>query len=112
MLELSSFRDRITEYCYLGTRPDDAMSQLERAMQLLPEVENIDKKYQAALRDNLLPRHGTAREKVQAAVDAKILTSEEGQSLAEFAELRDEVIAVDEFALAKVLQIADAKKRA
>ena len=81
-------------------------------MQLLPEVENIDKKFQIALRDNLLPRHGTSTEKIQAAVAAKILTKEEGEALTEFAELREAVIAVDEFPLAEVLQIADAKKHA
>ena len=97
MLKPSAFRDRLTQYCYLGKDGEDAVRRQEDALQALIAAEPIKIKLQNAIRSGRVPRQGSQDEQAQAAVKAGILTTDEIQLLASSHALYLEALQVDEF---------------
>ncbi len=97
MLQNSSFRDRITKYCYVGKTADDATGSIEFAFKALLAAEPILLKLRNAIRSGRVPRHASRSEQIAAASQAGILTAEEIQCLQEAERLQDAAIRVDEF---------------
>lgn len=97
MLKPSALRDRLTQYCYIGTNNDDAVRQMENTLQALTAVEPIRIKLQNAIRSGRVPRHGTHEAQIEAAVKAGILTVDEIQLLTSSQTLYLEALQVDEF---------------
>jgi hypothetical protein len=75
MLEPSLFRDRLTQYCYLGKALDDPTGRMENAFKKLHAVVDLEKKYHRG----------------------EELTPEEMRLFKEAEALRWDVIQVDEF---------------
>lgn len=104
MLIPSAFRDRLTQYCYVGEGKEEPVRQLEDAFVMMSELADADKKLQQALRAGTVARDGDFNTQLEQALKANILTKEEVAKFKEFEILRLAVINVDEFpfdALAK-----------
>jgi hypothetical protein len=97
MLQPSRFRERLTNYFYLSKSPKDPATQMETALAMSVEVEGSFKKFQNALRDGRVPQQGTLSDRLQAAYQSAVLSTDEFQALQTFHSLMKEVITVDEF---------------
>jgi acyl-CoA dehydrogenase len=97
MLTHSAFRDRLTQFCYLGKNSDDPVSRLDTILDSQTKLEPLLKKFQIALRSGKVPSEGGFNERVLAAGQAGILTADEVQSLLDFEAIQQEVIKVNEF---------------
>lgn len=84
MLEPSRFRDRLTQYCYVGKEADDPTGRMEQAFKKLHAVADLEKKLHH--RD------------IDTALTEKIITADEAQLLREAEALRWDAIQVDDFA--------------
>jgi acyl-CoA dehydrogenase len=97
MLAHSEFRDRVTQYCYLGKSSNDPVTRLDAVLDLQAKLEPLLKKFQIALRSGKVPTEGGFKERVLAASQAEILTADEAQALLDFEAMKQEVIKVNEF---------------
>ena len=97
MLEPSQFRDRLTEYIYLGKTEDDATHRIEKAFQQFSLVEPLLKKFQNALRSATLPKLANFDERMKVAIEKNVVTEDEAEILRGFNQLHKEIIKVDEF---------------
>lgn len=97
MLVPSEFRDRLTQYSYLGHKIDDPKVRLETALKRLEEIDPITKKFQAAIKNGIIAKRGNFNERIQAAVTAGIISKEEANTLLDFDVLQKEIIKVNEF---------------
>ncbi len=96
MMTVSEFRDRLTQYCYLGAAPD-AVSTLEEALHCLMVAEPMFEKIYAAEKIGLIPKHLSLDKQLETAFAEKILNSEERDAILKFEGLKNKVIQVDEF---------------
>jgi len=97
MLQPSELRERLTKNCFISQNENDAIKRLETAFTLRLKVEPIFKKFQIAVRNGTVVRHGSFHDRTQAAFQAKILTESEMIALREFEALEQEIIKVNEF---------------
>jgi acyl-CoA dehydrogenase len=105
MISPSAIRERITQYCFIDKSPEDSMRRIEELLAQVDVIEPTLKKYQKAVRSGHLQQVNNNKERVNAALNAGVLTDVEARSLHEFYELYEEVIKVDEFSfdLSRVL---------
>ncbi len=97
MLAPTALRERLTQEIYIAKPDTDAMRRIETAFHKMPQIDELGKKFQLAIRQRKLPCLGTMKEQLKAAVNAAILTESEAEALAEFNQLYKEVIKVNEF---------------
>lgn len=97
MLSPSDFRDRITQYCYVGKKNDDPIRRIEAALLQVEQIEPIWKKFQIAVRNGTVPKLGNLKDRVNAAVKADSLSADEAHLMCVFDDLYKDVIKVDEF---------------
>jgi acyl-CoA dehydrogenase len=97
MLSHSEFRDRVTQYCYVGKNADDPIKRLDSVMDSQSSLEPLLKKFQIALRSGKVPAEGGFNERVSAALNVGLLTADEAHALHEFEAIQREVIDVNEF---------------
>lgn len=97
MLEPSDFRDRLTQYCYLGKDSEDPGMRIDEALTQMIEIDPIWKKFQSGMKDGTVPKKGSLEDRTKAALKAKLLTKEEVKALLNFDALQKEVIKVNEF---------------
>lgn len=97
MLAPSELRDRLTKYCYVSDKEDELSYRLEKALTQVITVDPIWKKLHKAVQNGSIPNWYNFNERIHAAQQAGILTSEEAQILEEFETLRNEIIKVNEF---------------
>lgn len=98
MLKPSAFRDRLTQYCYVGKNSDDPTGRIENTFNKLYAVAAIEKKIQNAVRNDLLKKQSKVDRKVAQALKANIITSEEAKALLDAEAARWDAIQVDDFA--------------
>lgn len=105
MLAPSTFRDRLTQGCYLGNVSTDPLVRLETAFHSMSEIEPLFKKLQTATRDGILSKRDPFVTRVEAALKADVLTKAESSALLDFDALQKEIIKVNEFSfdLSKVI---------
>jgi acyl-CoA dehydrogenase len=105
MLAPSELRDRLTRYCYVSDRDDELSCRLDKALQLLPAVEPLQKLLSKAVQSKKIPGWYNYAERVQAAQEAGILSPEDAQKLNDYEALKAEIIKVNEFSfdLSKVI---------
>jgi len=99
MQTLSAFRERITQYCYVGKRADDAVGRVEQAFIKVLAAEAIEKNLMEAIRNKIIPDADSLDERLSIALKAGILTQNETQQLRDAENARMDAIAVDEFTL-------------
>jgi len=97
MLEPSDFRDRLTQYCFISSDAEDPMRHMENTFAKAKHADPIWKKFQIATKNGTVPRLGTLDERIEAAIQAKLLNAEEAATLNEFNKMYQEVIRVNEF---------------
>ncbi len=92
----SAHRDRLTQGIYLPTHPDEALGRLEQAMTLTLQTETLFKTIKVAIQQGKLPQ-GQPEHLIEAAVIAKLITTEQGDLMREAAIARNDAIQVDSF---------------
>lgn len=94
MLTPSPFRDRLTQYSYVGKESDNA---LEKALQQVAQAEILLKKLKQAIRDGAIGESNSFQDQLKSAKQLGLLSEVEAAKLIEFELLYNEVIKVDEF---------------
>lgn len=97
MLEPSDFRNRLTQHCYLSNKEDELRCRLDKALTRVEAMDPLWKKVHKAVQKGTIPKRYDFNARVRAAIEAGILTAEEGKTLNEFEVLRNEIIKVNEF---------------
>jgi len=72
MMTKSKFRDRITQFCFVGNDKEDPTGRIEHAFDLLFSTQAISKKMQTAVRGGVVPRDGNLEERLSIALKAGI----------------------------------------
>lgn len=90
MLTDSSIRQAIIEDCYLD-------NPVEKAFQRSLDLADLLKRWSKTKISDLVPEYVDYETKIQAAIHAGRLTTEEGQKLKEYEKMRIEALMVDEF---------------
>jgi acyl-CoA dehydrogenase len=98
MMTPSAFRDRVTQYCYVGHAADDPTGRMEHAFNKMVEVEHLLKKVHTAERNGVMPKHLLLKDKIARAQEAGVLTEEEAKDVEEFEAMRLDALQVDDFA--------------
>lgn len=96
-MRASAFRDRVTQYCYVGHKPDDPTGRMEHAFNKMMEVEHLLKKIHVAERNGILPKHLFVQERIDRALKAGVLTEHEAEQVHEFEVMRLDAMQVDDF---------------
>jgi len=97
MLTPSAFRDRLTQFCYLSSQENDPLRRIENALLEVSKIDPLWKKFQNALRSGKVSPIGSTEERLQAAMQANVLTADEMATLLSFHRLYEEIIRVNEF---------------
>ncbi|MHB1949021.1 MAG: acyl-CoA dehydrogenase [Gammaproteobacteria bacterium] len=97
MLAPSTFRDRLTKYCFISQNATDPMRVIDNALASFIAIEPLWKKFQNEIRNGTLPKHFSVEEQLEVAANLSVLSEEEVRALREFNELQNEVIKVNEF---------------
>jgi acyl-CoA dehydrogenase len=91
----SATRDRLTAGMYLSKSETDPLCRLEAALEAAIKAEAVEQKIRAAQKSGAI--QGRGEDLAQAAAAANVITAEEQSILKRAAQLRDEVIRVDDF---------------
>ena len=92
----SATRDRLTAGMHVPAAESEPLGCLEAALDATIKAEAVEAKLRAAQKAGAFPGMA-ADELAQAAVAARVISAEEARLLARAAQLRDEVIRVDDF---------------
>ena len=95
-LSPSATRDRLTEGCYLTDDPNDPAGRIEHAFNLAIKAESLETKFKKLMKEDKLSSR-THEERMQEAVEKKLLTEAEGEQLHELWLATREAIRVDHF---------------
>ena len=98
MQQHSDMRTRLTQYCYKGARKTGSIGRVLASFDLYLETLPLYQKLNRLIKDKMLSRALTWRETIQSAADKKLISASESQQLFASELLRDQAIAVDEFA--------------
>ncbi|MFH0256600.1 acyl-CoA dehydrogenase [Vibrio rumoiensis] len=90
-------RDRLTHLCYIGEDENDNVGLIERAFIAMYGVKHLERKMMKAVKDGKLAKAGPLNERLQAAVEQKILTQDEAEQVLKADEIRYRSIQVDHF---------------
>ncbi|MBF2005325.1 MAG: acyl-CoA dehydrogenase [Chlorogloeopsis fritschii C42_A2020_084] len=96
-------RDRLTAGIYVPTTVDEALGRLEHAFMLSSQAESILKSIKAASHAGKLPQQKPER-LIAAALEAGVISSQEGELLREAEIARNDAIQVDAFTLEEYQQ--------
>jgi acyl-CoA dehydrogenase len=97
MMKPSTFRDRLSRYCFVGKESDDPTGRMENAFLMMWEVEPLLKKMHDAEKQGLIPRHALKKDYFTNAVKAEVLTLDEKVKLEKFEAMRLDAMQVDDF---------------
>ena len=95
-LQPSATRDRLTEGCYITDDPDDPMGRIEDAFNIAIESESIEKKFKALSKSGQL-KSRSHTERIDEAIDNKLISSKEGEQLHKLWLAMRNAIRVDDF---------------
>ncbi|OGT54123.1 MAG: hypothetical protein A3F43_05830 [Gammaproteobacteria bacterium RIFCSPHIGHO2_12_FULL_42_10] len=101
----SDFRNRLTQYCYIGRAEHTQPDLLENALLNVAPMDELLKKVNRAVRDKLIPGQYSKMQRIAQACKINVLTEEEARHLSAFESLREAIIKVNEFSfdLSKVI---------
>lgn len=97
MLQPSEFRDRLTKYCFIGSKNTDPGVRLDNALAQIETIEPILRKIHKGLQGGMIAKHLDFSSRLIAAKNANLITDEEMNQLVLFEKLRSEIIKVNEF---------------
>ncbi|MBU6952582.1 acyl-CoA dehydrogenase [Hahella sp. HN01] len=96
LLQPSEARDRLVDGVYRNTRPDDPVGRIENAFLKKVGVANLEKRIKKAIKAGDIPDNDLYA-MLEAAVNKKILTTDEAERYREAEEAVDDAIQVDHF---------------
>jgi hypothetical protein len=96
MTQVSNFRDRMTQDCYLGKNQEDATGRIELAFNQLMKTEAIRKKLKKLKKEGA-QRKLTIEQQLKSALAEKILTSLEIEEFLLAKKLQQDAMQVDAF---------------
>lgn len=97
MMQDNAFRERLTQYCYIGKNKEDGTGIVEYAFKRTLATEVQEKKVEHAIQTKQIRRRRTFSETIQAALSANVITKFEASELLEAEQARFDAIAVDDF---------------
>lgn len=95
--QISAFRDRLTENCFVSGDPQEATGRIENAFEKILAAEVIERKIADAIKKQQIVYTDNSVEKIRMVLSEKIITVEEAELLEAAEEARQDAIAVDEF---------------
>ncbi len=90
-------RDRLTELCYIGKGEDDNVGLIENAFIAMYGIKDLEKKLFNGVKAGKVARKGLLEDRLQQALDADVLTSDEVDKIKEADALRYKAIQVDHY---------------
>ncbi|MBD1573847.1 acyl-CoA dehydrogenase [Vibrio sp. S17_S38] len=90
-------RDRLTRLCFIGDDEHDSVGLIERAFVAMYDVRHLERKVHTAVKDGKLPKSGLLKDRLEMALEQKILTQDEVKEILAADELRYRSIQVDHF---------------
>jgi acyl-CoA dehydrogenase len=96
MTQISSFRERMTQYCYIRKQKEDTTGRLELAFEQWVKVKNIREKLKV-LKKKKLSKQLNSEQQLEYALKHKILSKLEIEQFLEAKKLQADVIEVDSF---------------
>ncbi len=110
ILSDSEQRDRHTSGIYISQDPDDAVNRLERTFKVVKLAEVIEKKVRKAVKAKTIAKaKGPAL--IKSALDAKVITQEEFDTLTLAEKMRYDAIQVDDFSQEEYVHHSGVKPR-
>lgn len=97
MMEITPFREKLTEHCYVGNDENNIFFRMEKAFESLFKVEKILLKLKKAVQEGNISAKNNLYKQLEEAQEKNILTDEEIAQLKDFEERRIDAIKVDEF---------------
>lgn len=97
MMKPCDFRNRLTQYCFVGTDTTTPSGRIEQAFLKMVEVEHLLKKMDQAGKDKIVSRDDIMDVRLAKAKKAGIISDAEEKELLEFEKLYDIALSVDEF---------------
>lgn len=97
MMHLSSFRDRLTQACYIGKNAQDPVGRVEIAFQQITLAEPLYNKLRNAIRSGQIKHHNSFSEQLKIAREAAIFSEDEINLLHNCERLLLDALQVDEF---------------
>ncbi len=107
ILNGSEQRDRLTHGIYLPTKPGEALARLEHAFKIIHQAESVDQKIRAAVKERKLNKK--SKSLIEDALNAKVITPQEKDLIAEAERLRFDAIQVDDYTQEEYVNYGTAK---
>ena len=104
VLKPGAFRDRLTVGTYVSRDPNDVTGVLEDALEKVVAAEEVEAKFIRAVKKGIVERR-LDRDAIADAVEAGVITAEEGKVLRVADEATDRVIHVDDFSSEELQRI-------
>ncbi len=92
----SEQRDRLTQGIFMSKNPKDALTRLDNTFKMVKKAESIEKKIRNAVKAKTLPKQRVAK-LIELALEKKVITQEEYETLSKAQEMRNDAIQVDSF---------------
>jgi len=102
MMQDCEIRDRITQYSYIGKTADDVTGRVELAFHKVLAADQVRRKLRKAIKAKELDKSLTNMERIEQAIEKKIINEEEKQILVDAEEARMDVIQVDDYSKEQV----------
>jgi acyl-CoA dehydrogenase len=97
MLSNSPLRDRLTQHCFISENESELPHRLDLALTMIDDVEASQKKISGGIKNGVIAKHLDYPSRINAALEAQLISAEEARQLADFEALRQEIIKVNEF---------------
>jgi acyl-CoA dehydrogenase len=97
MLSNSPLRDRLTTHCFISENQTELSHRLDLALTMIDGVEASQKKISAGIKNGVIAKHLDYPSRINAALEAALISAEEAHQLSDFEALRQEIIKVNEF---------------
>jgi alkylation response protein AidB-like acyl-CoA dehydrogenase len=103
MLSPSTFRDRLTQHCYLSKDHSNPVAHLEFTLNRMIETKDILLKLEVALKKGIIPKRLDRMTQIKNALSASVLKKEEADLLQIAEVARKKALRVDEFSEAQLI---------
>lgn len=97
MLQITKFRSKLTENCYVGDGVDDPVGLMELTFEKYHLAKEALDKLNAAIRKKVVDKNFSLQAQVQTALAKNYLTQQDAKLILDYETLRVQAIAVDEF---------------
>ncbi|SKA47743.1 acyl-CoA dehydrogenase [Enterovibrio nigricans] len=97
MMTPGAHRTRLTHLCYVGGKETDPVAIMERAFEAMQAIRPLEKKLAVAAKNGQIPAKVPLKEKLEKALEEKVISQAEFEQITEADALRSKAIQVDNF---------------